>query len=67
MLGFLELAASQGFNENQLYQMALILNSYWFPDTYLTLGYNFSSASGYQQILAHVTPPEQKGGGSCGV
>ena len=31
------------------------------------LGYNYSSASGYQQILAQVTPPAQQGGGSCGV
>ena len=87
MLGFLELAASQGANENELYGMALVLNSYWFSDSYLTvgkymenqgtpwkqvstkevLGYNFSSASGYQKILAQVQQPNIKGGGSCGV
>lgn len=86
MLGFLEMAASQGATENALYRMALILNSYWFPDTYLTvakylenrgtawekidakevLGFNFSSASGYQRILAQTAPAETKGGGSCG-
>ena len=43
MLGFLELAASQRFNENELYQMALVLNSYWFPDTYLTIGKYFQN------------------------
>ena len=87
MLGFLELAASQGFGENELYQMALVLNSYWFPDTYLTigkyfenkgidwekvsakevLGYNFSSGSGYQKILAQIEPSQNKSGGGCGV
>ncbi len=86
MLGFLELTSSRGFNENELYQMALILNSYWFPDTYLAigrylenqggswkevdakevLGFNFSSASGYQKILAQVEQPNTRGG-SCGV
>jgi len=37
MLGFLELAASQGFDENALYQMALVLNSYWFSENYTTI------------------------------
>ncbi len=43
MLGFLELAVSQGFNEDKIYQMALVLNSYWFPDTYLTIGKYFEN------------------------
>lgn len=34
MLAYLELAASQGASESDLYQGALILNSYWFPDQY---------------------------------
>ena len=87
MLGFLELAASQGANENQLYGMALVLNSYWFSENYLTiaqymknrgvdwadvsarevLGQNFSSASGYQKIVAQLTLQPRQGGGSCGV
>lgn len=87
MLGFLELAVSQGASEDALYGMALVLNSYWFPDTYLTLakyfeskgaswnevnpkevlGFNYSSGSGYRRILTQITPPERKGGGSCGV
>jgi hypothetical protein len=43
MLGFLELAASQGASESALYGMALVLNSYWFPDTYITLAKYFES------------------------
>jgi len=43
MLGFLELAASQGFSENALYQMALVLNSYWFSDNYLTIAQYFEN------------------------
>lgn len=37
MLGLLELMASQGKNEEEMYQAALIINSYWFPDTYETI------------------------------
>ncbi|OGG48915.1 hypothetical protein A2678_02505 [Candidatus Kaiserbacteria bacterium RIFCSPHIGHO2_01_FULL_53_31] len=37
MLGFLELMASQGVNEQDMYKAALAVNSYWFPETYLTL------------------------------
>lgn len=37
MLGLLELMAGQGASENQMYQAALTANSYWFPDTYLTI------------------------------
>lgn len=87
MLGLLELMASQGANEDEMYRVALRVNSYWFSDTYLTiaaflesrgiswesvdpkeiLGKNFSSASGYKEILQQVNPPDTKGGGSCGV
>src|SRR3989344_5185859 len=87
MLGLLELLASQGVNEDQMYKVALQVNFLWFPDTYLTiakylkekkninwadadpkevLGYNYSSASGYQNILSQVTPLETQSGGSCG-
>ena len=34
MLGLLELMASQGANEQDMYKTALLVNSYWFPDTY---------------------------------
>jgi len=37
MLGLLELMASQGVSENEMYEAALAVNSFWFPDTYLTI------------------------------
>ncbi|TSD03432.1 MAG: hypothetical protein Athens071416_113 [Parcubacteria group bacterium Athens0714_16] len=37
MLGLLELMASQGVNEQDMWKTALIVNSYWFPDTYITI------------------------------
>ena len=37
MLGFLELMASQGASEKDMYKAALAVNSYWFPDTYITI------------------------------
>ncbi len=37
MLGLLELMASQGASERDMYQAALAANSYWFPDTYITI------------------------------
>ena len=43
MLGLLELMATQGVSEDQMYVVALQVNSYWFPDAYLTLASYFSS------------------------
>ncbi|NOY35447.1 MAG: hypothetical protein GXP44_00775 [bacterium] len=37
MLGLLELMASQGVPEGEMYKAALKVNSYWFPSTYLTI------------------------------
>ena len=37
MLGLLELMASQGASEVEMYRTALAVNSYWFPDNYLTI------------------------------
>src|SRR3989339_917933 len=37
MLGLLELMASNGASEEEMYKAALAVNSYWFPDTYLTI------------------------------
>jgi hypothetical protein len=37
MLGFLELLASQGTGEEEMYKAALALNMYWFPSTYDTI------------------------------
>ncbi len=44
MLGLLELMASQGVPEDQMYKTALVVNSYWFPDNYLTIANYFSSS-----------------------
>ena len=87
MLGFLELMASQGVNEADMYKAALAVNSYWFPETYINiaryfdsqgtpwkkvdpkevLGADYSSASGYRNILNKIKPVERQSGGSCGV
>ncbi len=37
MLGFLELMASQVVSEDEMYKTALMVNSFWFPDTYITI------------------------------
>lgn len=37
MLGLLELMASQGVSEQDMWNTALVVNSYWFPDTYITI------------------------------
>ncbi|OHA21673.1 MAG: hypothetical protein A2849_02110 [Candidatus Taylorbacteria bacterium RIFCSPHIGHO2_01_FULL_51_15] len=37
MLGLLELMASEGASEEDIWKTALMVNSYWFPDTYLTI------------------------------
>ena len=37
MLGLLELMASQGASESEMWEAALAVNSFWFPDTYLTI------------------------------
>lgn len=74
LLGALELAASQGYNEEQLYALALKLNSLWFPSEYEAiqkkfpelnareiLSAEYSSYSGWQK---NVALPVQ-GGASC--
>lgn len=37
MLALLELMASQGASEPQMWKTALAVNSYWFPDTYMSM------------------------------
>lgn len=37
MLGLLELMAAQGVGEEEIYKTALRANSFWFPETYLTI------------------------------
>ncbi|HEX3053668.1 MAG TPA: hypothetical protein VHP83_23620 [Aggregatilineaceae bacterium] len=43
VLGLLELLASQGATEQEMYQAALVFNSYAFPDTYITLAAYFAT------------------------
>jgi len=43
MLGLLELMASQSVSEEEMYKAALAVNSYWFPDTYLTIAKHLKS------------------------
>ncbi len=38
MLGLIELMASQGATESQIYEIALVMNSFWFPDQYVAIG-----------------------------
>ncbi|MBU6430782.1 MAG: hypothetical protein KGJ58_00660 [Patescibacteria group bacterium] len=44
LLGAIELGASQGMSEEELYKLALKLNSFWFPDTYLETALYFKIA-----------------------
>jgi len=43
MLGLLELLASQNASEDQMYQVALQMNSFWFPDQYATIAKYFGN------------------------
>jgi len=78
MLGLLELLASQGASEEEMYKVALQMNSFWFPDQYAVLklqdvspkeilGINYSSASGYAKVERSLPREQNQGGGSCGV
>ena len=51
MLGLLELMASQGVGEEEMWKAALAVNSYWFPDTYLTIAaYMKSNGTPWQNV-----------------
>ena len=87
MLGLLQMMASQGVSEQDMYNAALAVNAYWFPDTYeviaaylqqkgvdwkrvpaqKVLGADYSSATGFQNILSQVDAPSGGGGGGCSV
>ena len=41
MLGLLELMAKNGVNEQEMYDIALKVNSFWFPQTYIDLATYF--------------------------
>jgi len=43
MLGLVELMVANGYSESTIYDVALKVNSYWFPDTYKTLASYFES------------------------
>ncbi|KKU55881.1 hypothetical protein A3H89_02580 [Candidatus Amesbacteria bacterium RIFCSPLOWO2_02_FULL_48_11] len=43
-LGLVELMVSQGASDDQIYRTILAFNSFWFPQTYLELGYHFSKS-----------------------
>lgn len=43
MLALLELMAFQGASEDEMYKTALAVNSYWFPDTYVTIARYFEA------------------------
>jgi hypothetical protein len=43
MLGLLELMAASGVTEEKMYSVALAVNAYWFPDTYLTIAQYFAN------------------------
>lgn len=60
MLGLLELLASQGASEEEMYKTALIMNSYWFPDQYATIARYLGSKG---LTLAKVDPKEILGNG----
>lgn len=59
MLGLLEIMASQGVSEEDMYRTALQVNAYWFPDTYLTIAKYLASQglswnqSNPQQLLSY--------------
>ncbi|MDO8487800.1 MAG: hypothetical protein Q7S31_00600 [bacterium] len=44
LLGLLELGASQGLTEDELYREALAFNSFWFPDNYIQTALYFKIA-----------------------
>ena len=46
LLGALELAASQGYTKDELYKLAVQLNSYWFPQNYLKMAIYFKLFEG---------------------
>lgn len=56
MLGLLELMASQGVSEEDMWKVALTVNSYWFPDTYITIATYMKDKKGIE--WSDVNPQE---------
>ena len=74
MLGLLELMAARGVSEAEMYKVALQVNAYWFPDTYLTIATYMASKDvdwrdvKPQEMLSHDYSSEGvRNGGGCGV
>lgn len=58
MLGLLELLASQNATEEEMYQAALAMNSFWFPEQYEIIG---RYLAGQDQSLAVIDPQAMLG------
>lgn len=64
MLGLLELMASQGVTEQQMYDTALAVNSYWFPQTYIDLAIYFEEqGQSWDQVDAKLALSQQHSSG----
>lgn len=46
ILGLLQIMASQGATEEEMYEAALAFNSFWFTQTYIDLAYYFQTTEG---------------------
>ncbi|NIN00358.1 MAG: hypothetical protein GTO24_20435, partial [candidate division Zixibacteria bacterium] len=57
MLGLLELGASQGKREEELYAIALTANTYWFPERYLAIAFYLEEIE-VERRLKDVPPRE---------
>src|SRR3989344_5708926 len=52
MLGLLQLLAAEGLSEEEMYDYALAVNSYWFPDTYTTIAKYFQKrGTPWEEVL----------------
>lgn len=52
-LALIELMVAQNFSEEEIYKTVLAFNSYWFPQTYLDIAYNFAkNDQDFQKIPA---------------
>jgi hypothetical protein len=53
MLGLIELMVSQNASEQDIYNAALAVNEYWFPQTYFSIAYHFEKlGKDYSKIPA---------------
>lgn len=54
LLGLIELGASQGLSAQELYRVALAVNSFWFPETYIetALYYKISKGVDWENVNA---------------